>query len=280
METIDNNPHSRLENIPIRITFKDYRLRNHFISTEKVNLQPADDTVISIEEGYANFVEKSHLTSEISSELSNCIFSWLETNITFLDESNKKEVERFNSVKEKLRSLDLERSIQKNCEALLPKFILFSNYFRIRPTLHLGDLTNRIKENRLDGKYDYGNICLLKYLGFTPSKLSKADIDAENKQNFEEYRKILDNRDYQLNSATIKLTNAIQRVWNPNTNLDEASKLKIKVDGQYLKVVVEDELDVEVELDQRSEGFQWLVSFFIDFCRSKRQTQRSHTPSR
>ena len=30
-------------------------------------------------------------------------------------------------------------------------------------------------------------------------------------------------------------------------------------------MVVEDELGVEIELDQRSEGFQWLVSFFIVF---------------
>jgi len=32
-----------------------------------------------------------------------------------------------------------------------------------------------------------------------------------------------------------------------------------------LKVVVEDELGVEIELDQRSEGYQWLVSFFVVF---------------
>ena len=31
------------------------------------------------------------------------------------------------------------------------------------------------------------------------------------------------------------------------------------------KKTVEDELGVEVELDQRSEGFQWLVSFFVVF---------------
>lgn len=39
--------------------------------------------------------------------------------------------------------------------------------------------------------------------------------------------------------------------WNPN--------------GQYLKVVVEDELGVEIELDRRSEGYQWLVSFYVVF---------------
>jgi predicted ATP-dependent endonuclease of OLD family len=39
----------------------------------------------------------------------------------------------------------------------------------------------------------------------------------------------------------------------------------LQADQQYLKVVVEDELGVEIELDQRSEGFQWLVSFFAVF---------------
>lgn len=48
-------------------------------------------------------------------------------------------------------------------------------------------------------------------------------------------------------------------------NKGEASKLKLTADGQYLKVVVEDNIGVEIEPDQRSEGFQWLVSFFIVF---------------
>ena len=45
----------------------------------------------------------------------------------------------------------------------------------------------------------------------------------------------------------------------------EANRLRVSADAQYLKVVVEDDLGVEIELDQRSEGFQWLVSFFIVF---------------
>lgn len=41
--------------------------------------------------------------------------------------------------------------------------------------------------------------------------------------------------------------------------------MRVVADGQYLKVVVEDSLGVDIELDQRSEGFQWLVSFFVVF---------------
>src|SRR5260370_19918665 len=51
----------------------------------------------------------------------------------------------------------------------------------------------------------------------------------------------------------------------PDWKRDEAERVRIVADGQYLKVIVEDDVGVEIELDQRSEGFQWLVSFFIVF---------------
>ena len=51
----------------------------------------------------------------------------------------------------------------------------------------------------------------------------------------------------------------------PNPDRPEADRLRVIADGQYLKVVVEDEIGVDIELDQRSEGFQWLVSFFVVF---------------
>src|SRR4029077_8940831 len=81
----------------------------------------------------------------------------------------------------------------------------------------------------------------------------------------QKYRDQLDRRSYQLNSASVALTEAINKVWVPDAKRDEADRLRIVADGQYLKVVVEDELGVEVELDQRSEGYQWLVSFFVVF---------------
>src|SRR5205814_5953579 len=70
---------------------------------------------------------------------------------------------------------------------------------------------------------------------------------------------------YQLNAASIRLTNEIRKVWVPDAKKPEADRLRVEADAQYLKVVVEDDLGVEIELDQRSEGFQWLVSFFVVF---------------
>ncbi len=148
--------------------------------------------------------------------------------------------------------------------------MLFNNYFRVHPLIHLEHLAVRLETNVLDeSRYDYGNSCLLKLLGFSARELSNLGKPQEPGQKdtaaFERYRDQLDSRSYQLNAASIRLTNELKHVWNPNIEKAEANRLQIRADGQYLRVVVEDDLGVEVELDQRSEGFQWLVSFFIVF---------------
>lgn len=74
------------------------------------------------------------------------------------------------------------------------------------------------------------------------------------------YEAKLDDRQYRLNAASVDLTKSIREVWG-----DENVQLRLVPDGQYLKVVVVDDIGVEVELDQRSEGFRWLVSFFVVF---------------
>jgi hypothetical protein len=109
---------------------------------------------------------------------------------------------------------------------------------------------------------------LIKFLGLTVQELSQVGMAvATNNTKIEEqkYKDTIDRLDYRLNAKSLRLTEEIRRVWNPNVDKGEASTLKIKSIGQYLKVVVEDELGSEVELNQRSEGFQWLVSFFVVF---------------
>ncbi len=155
-------------------------------------------------------------------------------------------------------------------EARLPVFVLFNNYFRVRPLLHLAHLADRVEKKLLeDASYDYGNLCLLKFLGFNARELSKLgaaqDPQAGDKEAFERFKDQLDKRTYKLNAASIRLTKEITRVWSPDPKRPEATRLNIRADGQYLKVVVEDEIGVEIELDQRSEGYQWLVSFFVVF---------------
>lgn len=208
--------------------------------------------------------------SEIGCVLSNQIISWLDKNLKYVDEANQSEEERFDRLKLILKMPLTRAEVLETCHSVLPNFILFNNYFKIKPSIHLEKLAIRTEQNILDDKqYDYGNNCLLKFLGFSARDLSTAGntaaINIDIPSEFQRYKDQLDKRDYRLNAASVRLTNEIISVWNPNGNRQEASKLEIKADGQYLKVVVEDELGVKVELDQRSEGFQWLVSFFIVF---------------
>ena len=112
----------------------------------------------------------------------------------------------------------------------------------------------------------------VEVLGFTARDLSdlghapepgSAPSAGEASDEFERFRSQLDERAIRLNAASTHLTDDIRSVWNTDTGRSEASTVRVTADGQLLKVTVQDELGVEIELDQRSEGFQWLVSFFV-----------------
>ena len=195
---------------------------------------------------------------------------WMNEILPLIDEDNKREQNRFNRLKFDLRVADIRNAAVKELRKRVPIFVLFSNYFRVRPVIHLGQLATRIANGSLDDeRYDYGNVCLLNLLGFEAAELSKMgqamDPDDSDPDAIDEYREQLDERQYQLNAAEVRLTNEIQSVWMPDEKRGETAKVRLRADGQYLKVTVEDDLGVEVELDQRSEGFQWIVSFFVVF---------------
>ncbi|RKQ95403.1 AAA ATPase-like protein [Kushneria sinocarnis] len=208
--------------------------------------------------------------ARIKGERAEKLKEWLEGALPLIDEDNETEEKRYDRL---LRACSVHKeqaAALRHLRSRLPVFVLFNNYFRVRPRIHLEHLAQRVQSGVLDDKqYDYGNLCLLKLLGFTPKSL--ADLgnakapNAGDADALKSYQDRLDEREYQLNGASVKLTKEIVSVWMPNPDRAEADRLRIKADGQYLKVVVEDDLGVEVELDQRSEGFQWLVSFFVVF---------------
>lgn len=79
--------------------------------------------------------------------------------------------------------------------------MLFSNYFRVRPLIHLGQLAVRIANGTLeDERFDYGNVCLLKLLGFDAQQLSElgtaADPNVNDPGAMEAFRDKLDERQY------------------------------------------------------------------------------------
>ena len=194
----------------------------------------------------------------------------LETIFPNIEEGNAAEEKRYDDLMKTIEMNDRRVAALWILECRLPLFIRFRDFFRVRPLIHLEHLATRIERNLIDDDYyDYGNKCLLKLLGFTARELSdlgKADEPAlGDAAALQAYRDQLDRRSYQLNAASVRLTDELRATWVPDSKRDEAERLRIVADGQYLKVIVEDDVGVEIELDQRSEGFQWLVSFFIVF---------------
>ena len=209
-------------------------------------------------------------TALIFGERATALQAWLDQILSYVDEENSTEDKRYD------RLVNVVQAVEKRDEALkaltsrVPVFVLFNNYFRVRPLIHLEHLAQRIESGVLDDdQYDYGNECLLKLLGFTVRELSELGRAPEpspgDSHALKSYRDQLDMRTFQLNSASVKLTEEIRSVWRPDPKRLEADRLRVQADGQYLKVVIEDDLGVEIELNQRSEGFQWLVSFFVVF---------------
>jgi hypothetical protein len=266
---LDNSWWHRLEGGPARPvwdtdTQKDFtRMANHFDRQRAADSEPPSEALSALTSGWPD-------EALIGETRGAALRDWLAAHTALVDEENTTEENRHN------RLLALSRGAVSRAAALdtlhnrLPLFVLFNNYFRVRPTIHLQHLADRLESGVLDDNaYDYGNACLMKLLGFTArglSDLGKAEEPPPSDQDaLRRYRDQLDTRSYQLNAASVRLTQEILKVWNPDPERGEASKLRVQADGQYLKVVVEDDLGVEVELDQRSEGFQWLVSFFVVF---------------
>ena len=208
-------------------------------------------------------------TTRIAGDRATELRSWLDLVIEFGNENDRAEDARHTHLLEYTRISEQRDGAVAKLKSRLPMLVYSNNYFRVRPNLHLRRLADRVEQDLLDDdRYDYGNLCLLKLLGFTARELADlgdAPDPGDDQEAFESYRSQLDERGIKLNAASVRLTGEIRSIWNSDPSRPEADTVLIQADGQYLKVVIQDELGVQIEVDQRSAGFQWLVSFFVVF---------------
>jgi predicted ATP-dependent endonuclease of OLD family len=208
-------------------------------------------------------------TTKIDDDRAHELRYWLDSVLEFVDENDATQDQRHTRLLDHTRIPEQRELALSELRSQLPRFVYFNNYFRVRPSLHLSHFAYRVEHNILDeDRYDYGNLCLLKLLGFDARELANlgnASDPGDDSDAFERYRSQLDERGVKLNAASVRLTEEIRSIWNPDLSRAEADTVLIQADGQYLKVTVQDELGVQIEIDQRSAGFQWIVSFFVVF---------------
>jgi energy-coupling factor transporter ATP-binding protein EcfA2 len=201
--------------------------------------------------------------------------AWLERALPVIDEDDQQAERQFDRIRAAVRRPKTHQRARNIVAKRLPVFVYHSQYFTVRPRIHLASLAQRQASGDLDADYDFGNLCLLDLLGCTAAELSAMDNQppptlpadqqdhnamAAYQQAEQQWQAQRDARQYRLNAASVMLTQMISKAWG-----EDSLQLRLVVDGQYLKVVVVDDIGVEVELDQRSEGFRWLVSFFVIF---------------
>lgn len=201
----------------------------------------------------------------VSGNTASGLSSWLQEVAPLVDEDNEREEERHDQLVDACQVQARRNEAAKWLLDQLPVLVYFHNYFRVRPNIHLEKLAEREEQDLLEDKtYDFGNLCLLNLLGFTPRELSDLgkvrDVKDDTGAEMVQLREKLDKRRHRLNSASLSLTRQVQDIWQAD-DLD----VVLDVDQQYLNVLVRDDLGAEIELDQRSEGFQWCVSFWVVF---------------
>lgn len=272
-KNIDNSTRHTLVDAPNQIIFKDIKSdlsriiahldKQYLIENPEEETKTPSNLLKPISETF-------HDSTILSTENCKSLKAFLEGSYALIEEGNEKEEGRYEKLIEQIDLNSMREKVLATLHKRMPVFILFNNFFKVKPSVHLEHLATRTEQKLLDDQYyDYGNLCLLKLLGFTARELSNLgktqSPDINNHAALKDYKDKLDTRSYKLNAASVRLTEEIRNVWQPNPDRPEAEKLKVTADGQYLKVVVEDDIGVDIELDQRSEGFQWLVSFFVVF---------------
>lgn len=272
---MDNNWKHALLEAPERPTFGSITdsIRRLAVHADGRMPAPAEGAAASAKpsERLAELLSGGAANTYVAQTKANELLAWLDETAPYVDDNNGAEMQRLADLRDAMETVLSFFAVLTVLADRTPVFVYFNTYTRVTPLLHLGHLADALDAGAIDESdtYNFGNACLLKLLGFSARELSnlgKATEPARGDETaFEEYRAKLDERHASLNAASLTLTRQIRDVWQPGENETSDYTIRIVADQEYLKVVVEDSLGVEVELDQRSEGFQWLVSFFIVF---------------
>lgn len=131
----------------------------------------------------------------------------------------------------------------------MPKFIFLDDYPQLEGHQNLAEYNQRQqKSNPTDEDKYFAKLC--KVAGMDPKKLQDLTNDPET-------------RNQLVNRASAVVTKEIRRLWS-----DRSLKVRFNLDGSFMDTLISDPTsvyDVEVNLNERSRGFQWFFAFYITF---------------
>ena len=158
--------------------------------------------------------------------------AWLDRALPVIDESNQQAEAQFDRIQAAARRPGLYQQAWQILIPRAPVFVYYSQFFTVRPRIHLANLAQRQASGEMDEEYDFGNLCLLELLGFTADELAKLDSQpaptlppnqqdhnamADYRTREASWQEQRDARQYKLNAASVLLTGLISDVWGQTT---------------------------------------------------------------
>jgi len=155
---------------------------------------------------------------------------------------------------------------------LIPKFVYYSEYGNLDARIHLPKVIQDIKNiSTLKGRDQIRArtlLILFSFLGLSADKV--LELGNQSNQN-DPYSKTEEVKEKEsrgtqerfalLNSASGQLTNRFNSWWKQGEY-----KFRFNADGEYFRIYVSDlARKDELELEARSKGLQWFLSFFLVF---------------
>ncbi|MDH3287830.1 MAG: ATP-binding protein [Betaproteobacteria bacterium] len=153
----------------------------------------------------------------------------------------------------------------------LPVFIYFDNYgmldSAIDLTRFLEDLKTRpnnpkVRTIRAMFKHVKLSEAEIQRLGRTRAEIARLSNQPVTDEMLAEERQRKELRSIKLNSASNDMTKKFSAWWKQRRH-----RIRYSADGDFFRIWVADDRrpDVEIELESRSQGFQWFFSFYLVF---------------
>lgn len=147
---------------------------------------------------------------------------------------------------------DAQQKARSWAVGAIPKFFYLDDYPELDGHQSISDYLNRKAQNQLtDVDQNFEKLC--KVAGLDPARLQELQQKGDAEQ-----------RNQLANRASAVVTGEIKRLWK-----DRELKIRFNLDGDHFDTLISDPTatyDVEVNLNDRSRGFQWFFAFYITFA--------------
>lgn len=161
----------------------------------------------------------------------------------------------------------------------VPTFVYYSNYGNLSSKIYLPHAVKWLNNERVEGfepREDQVRTLrvLFDYVNLTPKEILELGKDAKEvarqrragnptptEEDIDKAKQDKEQRTLLLNSAGAKLTSDFRDWWKQGEY-----KFRFQADGEYFLIwVSDDKRPEEVDLEQRSTGLQWFLSFYLVF---------------